>query len=134
MMLYRIFTLIYKETLAIWRDTKSRFVLIVPPLLQLIIFSMAGTLDVKNVPIAILNRDEGAESFELLQRFYGSPTFNKIVTLHSMDEIARVIDAASAVDLCFVHFRDGVSDGASSISATQKNAHRLLTPTSGHRG
>lgn len=96
-MLQRILTLIYKEILAVWRDKKSRTVLIVPPMLQLFIFAFAGTLDVKNVPIAILNRDNGAESFELLQRFHGSPTFNRIIYLHSVPDIARVIDNQEAV-------------------------------------
>lgn len=96
-MLGRILTLIYKEILAVWRDKKSRFVLIVPPIIQLMIFSLAATLDVKNVPIAILNRDNGAESYELLQRFHGSPTFSKIFYLHSTGEIASAIDNQKAV-------------------------------------
>lgn len=91
-MIHRICALIYKELLAVWRDKKSRAMLIVPPLLQLMIFSLAGTLDVKNVPIGILNRDNGAESVELLQRFHGSPTFNKIIYLNSIQEIKRAID------------------------------------------
>ena len=68
-MINRILALIYKEMLAVWRDKKSRPCLFVPPLLQLMIFSFAATLDVKNVPIGILNRDNGAESFELIQTF-----------------------------------------------------------------
>ena len=96
-MLERILTLIYKEILAIWRDKKSRAVLIFPPLFQLLIFSFAGTLDVNNVSIGILNRDQGAESFELLQRFHGSPTFNKIIYLQSVKDIARVIDNQQVV-------------------------------------
>lgn len=96
-MLERIITLIYKEILAVWRDKKSRMVLIIPPILQLMVFSLAGTLDVKNVPIGILNRDYGAESFELLQRFHGSPTFNKIIYLNSVKEITDVIDNQKAV-------------------------------------
>jgi ABC-2 type transport system permease protein len=91
-MLGRILALIYKELLAVWRDKQSRALLIVPPLLQLLIFSFAGTLDVKNVPIGILNRDYGAESFELIQRFVGTPTFNRIIYLGSVQEIAPAID------------------------------------------
>lgn len=91
-MIHRILTLIYKELLAVWRDKKSRSMLIFPPLLQLTIFSLAATLDVKNVPIGILNRDNGAESFELVQRFHGSPTFNKIIYLKSVGEIKQMID------------------------------------------
>lgn len=91
-MISRILALIYKELLAVWRDKKSRSTLIVPPLLQLMIFSLAGTLDVKNVPIGILNQDNGRESFELLQRFHGSPTFNKIIYLKSVADIKYAID------------------------------------------
>lgn len=93
----RILALIYKEILAVWRDKKSRMVLVVPPLLQLIVFAYAATLDVKNVPIAILNRDQGAQSFELLQRFHGAPTFNKILYLESVEDISKVIDNQRAV-------------------------------------
>jgi ABC-2 type transport system permease protein len=96
-MLQRILALIRKEILAVWRDKKSRTLLIIPPLLQLLVFSFAATLDVKNVPIGILNFDHGAESFELLQRFHGSPTFNKIIYLQSVNDIVRVIDNQDVV-------------------------------------
>jgi ABC-2 type transport system permease protein len=87
-----VIALIYKEFLAVWRDKKSRLILVLPPILQLIIFSYAATLEVKNVSIAILNQDEGAESIEFLQRFHGSPVFNKIVYVHSLTEIKELID------------------------------------------
>lgn len=88
----RILTLIRKEILAVLRDKKSRTMLIIPPLLQLMIFALAATLDVKNVSIGILNLDNGKESFELIQRFKGSPTFTKLVYLDSVSDIAKVID------------------------------------------
>ena len=90
--LHRIYSLLVKEILAVWRDKKSRLVLIVPPLVQLVIFTFAATLDVKDVPIAILNRDNGKQSFELVQRFAASPTFRKIVYLQAMEEVAPFID------------------------------------------
>src|SRR5690606_3893144 len=64
----------------------------VPPILQLFIFAWAATLDVRNVPIGILNKDNGAQGFELVQRFHGSPTFSKIYYLNSVPEIAPFID------------------------------------------
>ena len=57
----RIRTLIVKEFLAVWRDPKSRMILIVPPLVELLVFSFAATQEVKDVQIAILNRDVGHE-------------------------------------------------------------------------
>ncbi len=91
-MLNRILALIVKEILASLRDKKARTVLIVPPLIQLFIFAWAATLDVKNVPIGIVNRDHGEKAIELLQRFHGSPTFTQIVYLDSMLDIASFID------------------------------------------
>lgn len=91
-MLQRIIALIYKEILAVWRDKKSRMVLIFPPLFQLLVFAWAATLDVKNVHIGILNRDNGEQAIELVQRFNGSPIFTKITFLKSVDEIAPFMD------------------------------------------
>jgi ABC-2 type transport system permease protein len=91
-MLSRIWALIIKESLAVWRDPKSRFVLVIPPLIQLFIFAFAATLDVKDVPIGILNRDNGKQGFELSQRFYGSPVFSKVIFLKSIEEITPFID------------------------------------------
>lgn len=91
-MLTRIFSLIVKEILAVWRDKKSRLVIIVPPIIQLFIFAFAATLDVKNVPIGILNRDNGKQAFELVQRFRGSPMFTKIIYLQAVEEITPFID------------------------------------------
>lgn len=91
-MLQRILTLMYKEILAVIRDNKSRTILIIPPFLQLMIFAYAATLDVQNVPIGILNRDNGEQAIELVQRFHGSPTFSQITYLKSIEEIAPFID------------------------------------------
>lgn len=101
-MLNRIITLIYKEFLAVWRDKKSRAVIIIPPLMQLFIFSFAATLEVTNVPIGILNRDNGEHSIELIQRLYGSPMFTKVVFLNSVEEIGGFIDNQTGVAV--VHF------------------------------
>jgi ABC-2 type transport system permease protein len=96
-MWHRILSLIWKELLAVLRDRKSRISILAPPLLQLLIFTFAATLDVKNVPIGILNRDNGEQSFELVQRFYGTPFFSRIIYLDSVDEIAPFMDNQKGV-------------------------------------
>ncbi len=96
-MFKRIIPLIKKELLAILRDPKSRISILLPPVIQLFIFASAATLDVKNVPIGILNRDSGAESFELVQRFHGTPFFSQIHYLKSVEEIAPFIDNQTGV-------------------------------------
>ncbi len=96
-MFKRLHSLIVKEFLAVLQDRKSRFVLIVPPLIQLFIFAFAATLDVKNVSLGILNKDEGKLSYELTQRFQGSPFFTKVQYLRSVEEIKPFVDLQKAV-------------------------------------
>ena len=63
----RLKALIVKELLAVLRDPKGRTVLIVPPILQLLVFSYAATLEVTNVDIMVLNRDNGHWSQDLVR-------------------------------------------------------------------
>jgi len=96
-MFSRLKALIFKELLAILRDKRSRLLLVVPPLAQMIIFSFAATLEVKNVEIGILNNDRGQASHELAQRFHGAPTFRHITYLGGVEEIAALIDSQKAI-------------------------------------
>jgi ABC-2 type transport system permease protein len=91
-MLHRIFTLIWKEFLAVLLDRKSRISILLPPLIQLFIFAYAATLDVKNVSIGIVNQDLGEKAFELVQKFHGSPIFTNITYLKGISEIGPFID------------------------------------------
>ncbi len=74
------------------RDPKSRISILAPPFIQLLIFTYAATLDVKDVPIGILNRDNGEQAFELVQRFHGTPFFSRITYLKGVEEIAPFVD------------------------------------------
>lgn len=91
-MIKRILALVWKELLAVMRDPKSRLSILAPPVIQLLIFTSAATLDVKNVPIGILNRDSGAEAFDLVQRFHGTPFFSHITYLSAIEEIRPFIE------------------------------------------
>ena len=101
-MLRRIYHLMYKEFLAVWRDKKSRFVLIGPPMLQLFVFAFAATLDVKNVTLGVLDRDHGQRAYELTQRFTFSKTFKQIVPLSSYQQVQEFIDQEKGMAvICF---------------------------------
>lgn len=101
-MFRRIWALLIKEFLAVWQDKKSRMVLIVPPIIQLFIFAWAATLDVKNVPIGVLNRDSGEQAIEFLQRLAGSPVFSEIFYLKSTEEIAPFLDNQEGVMVVYI--------------------------------
>ncbi len=95
--LLRIFALAIKELLALLRDPASRAVLIVPPIVQLIVFGYAATFDLKNIPYVVYNQDTGAASRELLARFAGSPNFHLQAAVDGQGAIARWIDHESAL-------------------------------------
>ena len=77
----RIIALIIKELWAVWRDPKSRMVLIIPPLIQMVLFSFATTLEVKNIEVAVLNRDMGGHGVEVVQRLAGSKDLIKRIRM-----------------------------------------------------
>ncbi len=92
----RIRALIVKEFLAVWKDKKSRTVIIVPPLIQLLVFGYAATFDVHHVATAIYNEDSGIASRQLIARFAGSPSFDVISHLSREADIRKVIDPKQA--------------------------------------
>src|SRR5579863_9277140 len=93
----RIRSLIVKELLAAVRDPRARFILIGPPVIQLLVFSFAATLEVKNIHIAVLNQDWGMQSRELIERFEGSPSFTSIAFLTGEPQVTDAIDTQRAI-------------------------------------
>jgi ABC-2 type transport system permease protein len=88
----RIVTLIRKEVLAVFRDPRNRAALILPPILQLFLFSFTGTLEVKHVRLGVWNQDYGQVANELIERLSASPNFDKIEFAHSRKELQQLID------------------------------------------
>ncbi|KAF0095520.1 MAG: antibiotic transport system permease protein [Puniceicoccaceae bacterium 5H] len=88
----RLLTLIRKEFLALLRDPRSRMVLIMPPLLQLFIFSFAATLEVKDNAITVFNQDQGPHSMEVVSRLTRTAAFSEIHYAHSGAEVTADIN------------------------------------------
>jgi ABC-2 type transport system permease protein len=88
----RIRTLMIKEFLALLKDKKSRVVIIVPPIVQVLVFSYAATYDLNNVPFAVYNEDQGTLSQAFLAYFRGSPNFREARQIRRQGEIRALID------------------------------------------
>jgi ABC-2 type transport system permease protein len=117
----RIRSLIKKELLAAWRDPKTRFVLLGPPVLQMLVFAYAATQEVKNVRIAVLNQDMGTYARDLVARFEGSTNFRGVDHLTSDAEIAQVINSRKV--LLVVHIRE---DFSRTLAANQQTSIQLI--------
>lgn len=90
--LRRVFALIKKEFITIWKDPKSRGIIIALPLLQLFVFSNAITMEVKNIDVAVLDRSNTYESRELLSRFENSTRFRNFYYVNDEKVLKEKID------------------------------------------
>lgn len=93
----RLKALIVKELLAVLRDPKGRVILIVPPIIQLVVFSYAATLEVRNVDVMVLNQDSGRWGYELVQLIEGSPTFRQVTRATSPDQLREAINRQTVI-------------------------------------
>jgi drug efflux transport system permease protein len=92
-MLRRILALLAKELAGLWKDRKTRFVILIPPLVQVVIFAYAATYDVKDVGLGIWNEDAGMHSADLVRRFAGSPAFHVAAMPQTPAQAAEAIDS-----------------------------------------
>jgi ABC-2 type transport system permease protein len=95
--LLRIVALARKDLLAMFKDSRSRFSLIVPPILQCLIYGYAATFDVTHVPYAVLDQDRSAASRELIAKLDGTGVFDRVLELRRAADINDAIDRQQVV-------------------------------------
>ncbi len=88
----RLRALVVKELLSYLRDPRMRAILVGPPLMQLLIFSFAATLEVKNIDVAVLDEDAGSIGTELVEAIAASSFVGELRTVHRAAELGRLID------------------------------------------
>jgi ABC-2 type transport system permease protein len=102
-MLSRVSHILTKEFIQLWRDKWGRFRLIVPPVIQLLLFGYAATFEVYHVSTAVLDLDHTQESRELIGRFTSSNRLNIVKSAQSQDEIDATIDRSDAALALVIH-------------------------------
>lgn len=88
---------IVKEFLSILRDPRSRLVVFAPPMLQLMVFTFATTLEVRNANIAVYNHDAGRWSYELEARLGAADFIDNVYTVNSPDQLRALIDRRKVI-------------------------------------
>ena len=84
--------LFVKELIQTLRDKRMRITLIVPPILQLIIFGYAANLDVKHIRTAIRDLDQSVQSRDLIGRFGSSKYFDVVSFPNTPREVRDLIN------------------------------------------
>lgn len=90
--LRRVIALIKKEFITIWKDPKSRGIIIAMPIMQLLVFANAITMEVKNIDVVAIDRSKSVESRELLSKFESSPRFRKFYYVDTEKDFKHKLD------------------------------------------
>ncbi len=130
----RTAAIIKKEFLQTLREPGMRVVLLVPPIIQLIIFGYAVNLDVENSPIAWMDQDRTPESRELLADFEGSSRFRVTHIPAGEEEIQGLLDrsAVQAVVRVFAGFGRDIRRGQRTqvqilVDGTNSNSATIIS-------
>jgi ABC-2 type transport system permease protein len=97
MSLGRIRAVARKEFLHVVRDPRSLGMAVAIPMLMLLLFGYALTLDVDNVPLIVWDQNETPESRELTSRFELSPYFHVCRHIDRPAEIDAAMDRREAM-------------------------------------
>jgi ABC-2 type transport system permease protein len=81
-----------KEFIQTLRDPHTRWLLFGPPIIQMLVFGYAATLEVKHVSLAVLDLDNSQESRELISHFSASRYFYIEKQASERDELREGID------------------------------------------
>ena len=92
----RIAELLVKEFLQLKRDRSARFRLLIPPMIQMVLFGYAATFEVFNVATAVLDQDHTQESRALLDRFVKSSRFSVTKVAADRRELGDAVERSDA--------------------------------------
>jgi ABC-2 type transport system permease protein len=84
----RLLASIRKEILVFLRDPKVRGMLFGLPVMQVLVFGFAATLEVRHVDLAIVNDDAGRWSREMISRASAASFVGRVVHLDGMEEFS----------------------------------------------
>lgn len=120
--LRRLKFIIVKELLTTIKDPRVRTILILPVIVQSIVFGYASTYNLDNVPYALLDHSRSALSAEFAARLDGTGIFHRVVTLQSSAQIAACIDSDAALLVVTIP-----QDFADRLHAGQQTPLQIIT-------
>ena len=95
--LSRIKAIASKEFIQVMRDPRSRALGLAIPIILIFLFGYALSLDIKDVPVAVWDRDHSKTSFDFLLNFRNSEYFKIIGYYDSYEDIERLINYNEAL-------------------------------------
>jgi ABC-2 type transport system permease protein len=134
MNLRRLAAVARKESIHVIRDWRSLTLALAIPLIMILLYGYALTLDLRQVPTVVWDQSQSAQSRELLSLFQGSPYFSLVGYHHSYRDLQRDIDRGHAMVAIIIpgDFADKVQSGKHVavqviVDGSDANTSRLAT-------
>ena len=89
--------LAHKELLALVKDPRMKFMLIMPPIIQGLIFGYAANYNLDEVPYALVDSSHSAASRDLIAHMDASPSFRRVATLGNVQEVSDYVDSGEII-------------------------------------
>lgn len=93
----RIRRMVSKEVRQLFRDPRTKGVIFVSPVIQLLLFGYAVNTDVRNVPMAVVDHDRSVASRELIDAMTSAAYFSVVTRSDQSASLGRALDAGRAV-------------------------------------
>ena len=92
----RLLSIIRKEFIQIFRDTRTLVMIIIIPIMQLFLLGYSATSDVRNIPLAVLDQSRSPESRALLNSYRAADYFRIAYDVQSEAEIEMLVSRGDA--------------------------------------
>ena len=96
MSLTRLLAIARKEVLQILRDARSLIIVVLMPAVLVLLFGYGVSLDLKGLPVYVLDQDGSQQSQDLLKHFQASEYFHVERVVNNYPELSRAIDDGHA--------------------------------------
>ncbi len=112
-MFERLYVMLMKEFLELRRDRWAMFRLVVPLLIQVVVFGHAATFTVNHVATAVLDLDHSQASRGLISHFVATGRFDIVDIAQTQRQVTHDIDTGRAVVAIVIHagFAQNLSNG-----------------------
>ena len=134
MNLRRLAAVARKESIHVIRDWRSLTLALAIPLIMILLYGYALTLDLRQVPTVVWDQSRTVQSRELLSLFQGSPYFSLVGYHDSYGDLQRDIDRGRAMVAIIIpgDFADKVQSGKHVkiqviVDGSDANTSRLAT-------
>lgn len=96
MSLIRLMAVARKEIIQILRDARSLMIVIVMPVTLMLLFGYGVNLDLKGLPVYVLDQEGSQQSQDLLRHFQAGEYFHLVRVASGYPELTRALDAGHA--------------------------------------